>query len=178
MSKTKFTEEDIKEIIERYNNGESTYEIALDFECHPETIRRILLKNGVQRRESNGNEEITIKESDVYKESVLVYNREINNLPIIPVFLDQLDSGKLIKKDATLTVVLSDLHIGHTDFLPESFYSSVKTLDNILTKLVDVYNITNVSIVLNGDIVSGRDVYRFQELDNLVTRGHWQVFLS
>ena len=35
-----------------------------------------------------------------------------------------------------------------------------------------------VQLVLNGDIVAGRDVYRYQYLRNIVQRGHWQVFLA
>jgi len=40
------------------------------------------------------------------------------------------------------------------------------------------FNIKNFNIVLNGDMVSGREVYRYQYLRNIIQRGHWQVELA
>jgi len=86
--------------------------------------------------------------------------------------------GKKEKLDCTLTLVLSDLHLGHSDFLPETYLSTVKTLIKVLDKLNRLFNIRCFRIVLNGDIVSGREVYPMQELSNLLPRGHWQVFVA
>lgn len=82
------------------------------------------------------------------------------------------------KPEATLTLVVSDLHIGDSDFLPDTFMSCVDKTKRLVKYLNDQFDIKNFLLVLNGDIVSGRDVYRYQRLRTLVQRGHWQVELA
>ncbi len=82
------------------------------------------------------------------------------------------------KQEATVTLVISDMHIGDSDFLPNTFLSCIDNIKLAMTKLSKIFDIKNFILVLNGDIVSGRDVYRNQHLRNLVQRGHWQIELG
>lgn len=82
------------------------------------------------------------------------------------------------KLDATLTLALSDLHLGHENFLPETYMSTLETLDRILSYLTGVFNILRFNVVCVGDLVSGINVYKYQVFQNIIPRGHWQVFLA
>jgi len=86
--------------------------------------------------------------------------------------------GKRKKEDIVLTLVFSDLHLGDSDFLPGTYYSCVENVKRVLTVLNDKFNIVRFNMIGNGDLVSGREVYRYQVLRNLLPRGHWQVFVS
>lgn len=86
--------------------------------------------------------------------------------------------GRKDKPKATLTLVVSDLHAGDSDFLPGTFQSCIENTKKLLRHLTDRFVIENFILVLNGDIVSGRDVYRYQQLRNIIQRGHWQVELA
>jgi len=82
------------------------------------------------------------------------------------------------KSDAVLTISLSDIHLGDADHLPDTYWSAINTLLNTIKVLNEKYKIVRLNLVLNGDIVSGRGVYRFQEFRNILHRGHWQVFVA
>lgn len=99
----------------------------------------------------------------------------INNV-CIPIPISCITSDEV--KDATLTLVMSDLHAGDSDFLPRTLASTVENLKFLLDILAKKFNIKNFIIVLNGDMVSGREVYRYQHLRNIIQRGHWQVELA
>jgi len=86
--------------------------------------------------------------------------------------------GNTEKQEATVTLVVSDIHAGDSDFLPRTWSSCVDNTVHVMTKLVQKFDIKNFLLVLNGDVVSGRDVYRYQHLRNLVQRGHWQIELA
>ena len=94
----------------------------------------------------------------------------------IPIPLKCLEKNR--KLDATVTLVLSDLHLGHENFLPDTFWSTISNLCRMLEAIQRFYNVKRANLVLNGDIVSGIGVYRGQEFENIVPRGHWQVFLA
>lgn len=81
-------------------------------------------------------------------------------------------------RDATVTVVLSDLHLGDANHLSDTYWSTIANTVEVLKNISGLYKIKRLYMVLNGDIVSGRDVFRSQELRNLIQRGHWQVFLG
>lgn len=81
-------------------------------------------------------------------------------------------------KNATLTLVISDMHLGDGSHLPESYWSTIDNAKELINTLKKLYDIKEVNLVLNGDIVTGRDVYRNQYLRNIIQRGHWQVFLA
>jgi len=80
--------------------------------------------------------------------------------------------------DCTLTLVMSDLHLGDADHLPDSYWSTISNVLEIMRGIMTWNNVRSFKVVLNGDIVSGRNVYRGQEFRNLLSRGHWQVFLA
>jgi len=106
-----------------------------------------------------------VKYDKVYRENIY-----------IPLPLKLLRSKK--REDITLFLVMSDLHIGDSDFLPSTYWSTIDTLIEVIKELKKKFNVKNFNILLNGDIVSGREVYRFQIFRTLLTRGHWQVFLA
>jgi|WetSurMetagenome_2_1015567.scaffolds.fasta_scaffold02220_12 hypothetical protein len=81
-------------------------------------------------------------------------------------------------KEAVLTLSISDLHLGDACHLPETYWSTIANTIEVIRNIAGLYKITKFNIVLNGDISNGVDVYRYQELRNLVQRGHWQVFLT
>jgi uncharacterized protein YjcR len=54
-------------IIERYKKGETLESIGLDFDASFETIRRILIRHNVKRRENNGKTSRKIPKSDHVK---------------------------------------------------------------------------------------------------------------
>ena len=91
---------------------------------------------------------------------------------MVPMLLD----NKI--KEATVTLVMSDLHLGDGDHLPLSYWSTVENVKSIIADIKTKYNVKEFNLVLNGDIVTGRDVYKGQFLRNIVQRGHWQVFLA
>lgn len=86
--------------------------------------------------------------------------------------------GSTQKLEATLTLVLSDTHVGDSDFLPKTFTSCIEETKRVVEALANHFLIRNFILILNGDIVSGRQVYRYQYLRNLVQRGHWQIELG
>ena len=94
----------------------------------------------------------------------------------VPVPLKCLEKNR--KLDATVTLVLSDLHLGHENFLPDTFWSTISNLCRVLKAISWFFNVKRANLVLNGDIVSGIGVYRGQEFQNIVSRGHWQVFVA
>lgn len=49
MKRCFLTEDEKKEIIERYKNGENAKEISRDFDCHNSTISRLVKKEGISR---------------------------------------------------------------------------------------------------------------------------------
>ena len=81
-------------------------------------------------------------------------------------------------REASVSIVLSDLHLGDANHLPETYWSTISNIIEVLKNIRSLYSVKHVYLVLNGDIVSGIDVYRSQELRNLIQRGHWQVFLA
>lgn len=81
-------------------------------------------------------------------------------------------------KDATLTLVISDLHIGDSNHLPETYWSTVSNAIEVIRNILGLYKVKKFNLVLNGDITNGVDVYRNQEFNNLIQRPHWQVFAT
>jgi len=91
----------------------------------------------------------------------------------VPLPLKLLEHGN--NEDITLTLAVSDLHLGHESHLPETYWSCIYNLGRVLKFLKNKYNILKFDIACNGDLVSGREVYKYQVFQNLIQRGHWQV---
>ncbi|RLF21748.1 MAG: hypothetical protein DRN15_10635 [Thermoprotei archaeon] len=162
--------------------GLSTYQIAEKFGVHTETIRRKLAKHGISRRPAAGVpmelEELEEQSSELKDIPVATYSPPPRDNVYLPLPLSMLEGETLEGKEATLCLVLSDTHFGHEDFLPETYLSTVETLKKVLYAVRKLFKVRAFRVVLNGDIVSGREVYRLQYLANLLPKGHWQVFLA
>jgi hypothetical protein len=78
----------------------------------------------------------------------------------------------------TVTVTLSDLHLGCTTFLPLTWYSTISGVLNFLRILKSQFKIVHTNLLFNGDVVAGKDVYDMQIFDNIVQRGHWMVQIA
>ena len=102
--------------------------------------------------------------------------RENINISLPLKALEKISSNE--RPSLTVTIVISDLHLGHESHLPETYWSCIYNLERVLKFLSKIFDIKRARVVLNGDIVSGRNIYRKQELENLIQRGHWQVFLA
>ena len=91
---------------------------------------------------------------------------------LIPIPVD----GKA--RNAVITLVISDLHIGDCDHLPQSYWSCVTNAIEVIKNIKGLYKVKELNVVLNGDITNGTDIYRYQELRNLIQRPHWQIFVT
>jgi hypothetical protein len=160
-----------------YEDGLSIYQIGEMFNVDGSTVRRKMIKYHLKR-----DHPIVQRQRDEYDDikQVPTFFMEYDKIPreniSIPIPIKAIGSKE--PQDATITIVLSDLHLAHSDFLPETYESTIGTTVEILKKMKEMFNIKAVNVVLNGDIVSGKGVYPLQELDNLLSRGHWQVFLA
>ncbi len=161
--------------------GLSTYQIAEKYGVSPETIRRKLAKYGISRRPATGVpieiEELEEEKSDLESIPVATYSPPARENVYLPLPLSMLEDMSE-DREVALCLVLSDTHFGHEDFLPETYLSTVETLKRVLSVIKKLFKIRALRVVLNGDIVSGREVYRLQYLANLLPKGHWQVFLA
>jgi hypothetical protein len=82
------------------------------------------------------------------------------------------------KEKAVLSITISDLHLGHLGFLPQTYWSTIDNLVKKLETLSRFYQFVRVNVIFNGDIVSGKEIYETQVFDNAISRGHWQVTLA
>jgi len=83
-----------------------------------------------------------------------------------------------VGEEATVTLVASDFHLGHCDFLPETYHSCLARTQVILTWITKKFDVVKFNLLLNGDMVSGQEIYKYQQFDNLLQRGQWQVELA
>jgi len=81
-------------------------------------------------------------------------------------------------RDASVTLVMSDAHVGDVGHLPKCFWSSFTNAMEVIKNINSFYKIKKLNLLINGDVVSGVNIYRYQELSNLVQRGNWQVALA
>jgi len=186
-----------------WNRGMSLSEIAELLGVNKTTILSWMKKAGIKRRtisaavsnlykrSNNALGNIEIDESVIPEESTFTLDDLIKSLQdtvepvryeftprediVVPLPLELLEKRE---KDIVLTLVISDLHLGHETHLPETYWSCINNLKRVLRFLRKNYDIARFNLVCNGDIVSGKDVYKYQIFENLVQRGHWQVFLA
>ena len=76
------------------------------------------------------------------------------------------------------TIVMSDLHLGDSNHLHDTYWSTVYNLVEIFRFLRANYSVTGFNLVLNGDIVTGQGIFRDQIFRSVIQRGHWQVHLA
>lgn len=170
----------------------SLVDIGDMYNVHMEAVRRKMIKFKIPRFSNadvvgfnttkngfsvaDGEEAIeSLKELGKFKPYYVRTAKENISIPVPLRSIKNVMKGEGGK--ATVVLVASDLHVGHTDFLPETYLSTIETLKKVLTTLSEMYSLDKINIILNGDLVSGKDVYKGQEMDTLLSRGHWQVFL-
>jgi len=154
--------------------GMSQRQIARLLGVHHDTVGKWFKEYGIQiSKESKRNDES-------FQEAKIDFgNVDLSKYKQVPSYVVVVPEPVKIKsRDITLTLCISDTHLGHSDFLPKTFYSTVKTLGEALKYVAPKYNIHSFRVVLNGDIVSGREVYPTQYIDNVLQRGNWQVYLA
>ena len=180
-----------------WNKKLSVRQIAKLLDVNESTVRRWMKKYGIPRRDYSTagrirREHYTAEPKDIeelakqlvseiaeqledrVEPSVYSYTPRDNlNIPLPASLLESKEP-----KEAVVTIVLSDLHLGHESHLPDTYWSCINNLKRVLSIIKMKAKILKCMLVLNGDIVSGRGIYRKHELENLIQRGHWQVFLA
>ena len=167
-----------KELLEiLYVKGRlSARHIARMFGLHHSTVLDKLYRYGIevrsdQRQPVEGDGEY----ASVRLESDEVPFSNVEATPRSSVLVPLPIAGS---REASLTLVISDLHIGDANHLPETYWSCIANAELVIRHIASSYDVKNLSIVLNGDIVAGQNVFHEQELRNLLARGHWQVFVA
>lgn len=117
----------------------------------------------------------TLEKYVVEHDLLTKYKPKPNHANWLRIPLDFLNSNI---QEATLCLSVSDTHFGHQTFLPDTFHSTIDSLIEMLRILTQIYDVKRMIFLTNGDIVSGKDVYRYHMLDNIVSRPHWQVLLA
>jgi len=186
-----------KQELEKLYLGEklSIREIALKFGVDKDTIAKRLARYNIpirsisegvraryEREKKKKREETRIELEEIIKsldskELNVKYKYKFRENQLISLPLSFLKEPKE-KHNVVLTLVISDLHLGDTDHLPDCYWSSINNLLGLLKIFDRQFRIKHLNVILNGDIVSGREVYSYQHLRNLLERGHWQVFLA
>jgi len=187
-----------KELLEKLYHKEklSLSQIGDQIGVSKETVRRKMKKHEIPMRSyseammvkmhdelkyplENGTEELDILLTEL-KDKVPIVKYEFKERldTVVTIPLSFFNGKKKKKGKAVLTVVISDTHLGDANHLPDTYWSTINTLVNTIKVLNEQYSIVRCNLVLNGDIVSGRGVFRFQEFRNVVHRGHWQVFVA
>lgn len=181
--KPKATKEELDHLY--WDRGMTLDEIAKLYDVSERTVRRWMDMYGIERRDRSEAARLAAGEYEMSLEDILdsldkVEPVKYDPAPVenlsIPIPLKCLEKNR--KLDATVTIVMSDLHLGHENHLPDTYWSTVSNLCRVLKGLSWLFNIRRANLVLNGDIVSGIGVYRGQEFQNIVSRGHWQVFVA
>lgn len=172
-----------------WNEGKTLEEIGKIYNVSETSIRRRMKTWNIPRRDLIEAQTIRNKPPEIIpivneREKLMEDLKSLEPLKYkfkprknlwIPLPLSSLN-GKI--SDARLTLVMSDFHLGDADHLPLTYWSTVANLTNIIKVLKKKFRIPYINVVLNGDIVSGREVFRFQELRNLLDRGHWQTAIA
>jgi len=76
------------------------------------------------------------------------------------------------------TVIISDLHFGDENVMLETYKSAVNNLINKLKEIAKEEEISEINVILNGDIVAGRGIFRGQEAQNIFNKGNIQVLYA
>jgi len=180
----KLTKEDLEELYSY--DGLSMREIAGETGKTRGQIEHLMEKYDIPRRTASQAQRIRAQrvKRDKIEEAKVILEDTMRQLhtkkrTIKPVhrsnILVPLTNNK--NNDCVLTLVLSDLHIGDANHLPDTYWSTIKNALEIIKSIKKNYKVRSFKLVLNGDMVSGREVYKLQELRNILQRGHWQVFM-
>lgn len=169
-----------------WKDRRSLRNIAEEYGCHKSTISKKMVAWSIPKRDLKESRKVAqeISDEQIRKQIIkdieslkpLKYDYKTRDNIWIPLPLKAFKKNKA--GEARLTFVMSDTHLGDTDHLPETFWSTIFNLREILRVLNKRFKISHINVVLNGDLVCGKDVFRNQQFRTLVTRGHWQVALA
>lgn len=115
---------------------------------------------------------------EVVGDVIKVKNHEPDPTPEPPKFIR---TTEIRPRDVSrkVTIVMSDLHLGDANFMLETFKS---TISNLLTKLREIDakigGIEDITVIINGDVVSGRNIFRSQVYQNVENIGNAQVYYA
>lgn len=76
------------------------------------------------------------------------------------------------KTTANLTIGISDLHLGHENFLCKTYWHTIDKLVNEISMLNSRYEWKNIFLITNGDVISGKFVYRNQHIQSHLQKDH------
>ena len=137
--------------------------------------------------------------SELRKKGLIDYNKEkvwlkkTSNKTIIPEKEDNTYSFKKQKYDFNsltsikepnnlinrkLTIVLSDLHLGDKNVMINTYKSTISNLLNKIALLSTEGPFDTITVILNGDAVSGRNIFRGQEAQNIFNKGNMQILYA
>jgi len=77
-----------------------------------------------------------------------------------------------------ITIVLSDLHFGDKNVMIQTYKSTINNLLDKVEELSTEMPIEKITVIINGDAVSGRHIFREQEAQNLFNKGNLQVLYA
>jgi len=164
----------IREIAKELEMTKGQVEYLMDkFGINRRSLREAMLLSSLKARRERAEEAKTILEESLKQ----LHVRKKKYTPIKRRHLLVPLPGKE-EEECSLTIVISDIHIGDANHLPDTYWSTIVNLKEVLKFVKNKYKIKHLFLILNGDIVSGRNVYKYQELNNLLQRGHWQVFMA
>jgi len=106
-------------------------------------------------------------------ETVTIVNKNTNKYDTLLKEEVEEDSDKV-----KATIVISDLHFGDENVMLETYKSAVNNLINKLKEIVREEKISEINVILNGDIVAGRGIFRGQEAQNIFNKGNIQVLYA
>ena len=114
-----------------------------------------------------------VKESAKVTEAVTITNKNTNKLSSLLHEEREEDDDKI-----KATIVISDLHLGDENVMLETYKSAVNNLINKLKEIAKEEKISKIDVILNGDIVAGRGIFRGQEAQNIFNKGNIQVLYA
>jgi hypothetical protein len=163
------------------------WKIAKSLNRGEKSVRDKMYAMGAKKLSDVANAE-EAKENEEIKRRVLEWANEYEPINYEPLPLNEINvelpleairhinTGRAPKLHAT--VVMSDVHLGDSNHLPKTYWSTMANLKEVFAYLTQNFVVDNFDLVLNGDIVAGQGIFYRQEYRNLVDRGHWQVHLA
>jgi len=106
-------------------------------------------------------------------ETVTMVDKNTNKLDSLLKEEVEEDSDKV-----KATVIISDLHFGDENVMLETYKSAINNLINKLREIAKEEKISEINVILNGDIVAGRGIFRGQEAQNIFNKGNIQVLYA
>jgi len=164
------TKETLESLIQ---DGYSILDIASKYDVNYETARRKIKRLGIdfsKLRKKECKKVLCDVPNEIYfNKDPAKYLEKFDYDDTNIIFIgDKFD-------EVTLTICISDLHLGHSGFLVETYFSTINKLLEYLNSIKKIANIRKLTIILNGDIISGNFVYKNQEFENVINKWNLQI---